>query len=53
MSTDQAPDSAKKQETEHPITQSEMPDHGIAADVAGDNESQHASGENPVKNAGG
>ena len=51
MASDKAPDPAKQQEAEHRIPKSEMPDHGIAADVAGNNEPHHAGSEDPVEKA--
>jgi hypothetical protein len=53
MATHEAPEHAKQQETEHDIAKTKMPDHGIATDIAGDDQTDQTQGQQPVKKTGG
>ena len=53
MAAHQSPDHAKQQQREHGVPQSAVPDHGVAAHIAGDDQPDDAGGQAPVEQTGG
>ena len=51
--THQAPENAKDQQGQHHLSQYQVPVHGIAAHLGGDDQGHDANRQQPVKQAGG
>jgi hypothetical protein len=53
MATHKAPGKPEKHQGEYGIPQTEMPNHGVATHIAGDDQTYHACGQSPMEQTGG
>jgi hypothetical protein len=53
MTPTKTPSESKNEQAQNTITTSEMPDHGIAAHIACDDQSNDQACQSPVEEAGG
>ena len=53
MTAHQAPSQSEKQKRQNCETKAEVPNHGIAAQLGRDKQTQHTEGQSPMEKAGG
>jgi hypothetical protein len=53
VTTDEPPDQPEQQQAEHHIAQAKVPDHGVSADVARDDQAHNADSQQGMKYTGG